>query len=198
MVAVSTNVSPTPAVATDLIVVVRPNQLPFVVTILTPGEADESRLKSCGECGREKHRPLSPQPRNDYGVSGGPVFVVLIWDRFSLEKNNDTIGEDWHHGTHVHGWSCTPTKDMIFYVLGVTPAEPGYTAARVAPNLGDLEWAEGKVPTPFGLIAVRVEFGQTAAGFASAGGGSTAWKSSRQFTSRKTRNPVATGRNFTS
>ncbi len=34
----------------------------------------------------------------------------------------DTIGEDWRHGTHVHGWSCTPTKDMIFYTLGVTPA----------------------------------------------------------------------------
>jgi hypothetical protein len=81
------------------------------------------------------------------------------WSAF-LTGGYDTIGEDWKHGTHVHGWSCTPTKDMVFYTLGVTPAEPGYTQARVAPVLGDLEWAEGKVPTPQGLIAVRAEPGR--------------------------------------
>lgn len=81
------------------------------------------------------------------------------WSTF-LTGGYDTIGEDWKHGTHVHGWSCTPTKDMIFYTLGVTPAEPGYTAARVAPVLGDLAWAEGKVPTPHGLISVRAEPGK--------------------------------------
>ena len=49
---------------------------------------------------------------------------------------------------------------MIFYTLGVTPAEPGYTTARIAPDLGDLAWAEGKVPTPHGLISVRAEPGR--------------------------------------
>lgn len=76
------------------------------------------------------------------------------WSQF-LVGGYDTIGECWEEGTHVHGWSCTPTKDMVFYTLGVTPAEPGYTAARIAPRLGGLAWAEGKVPTPHGLIAVR-------------------------------------------
>jgi alpha-L-rhamnosidase len=42
----------------------------------------------------------------------------------------------------------------------VTPAEPGYTKAHIAPRLGDLAWAEGKVPTPHGLISVRAEPGQ--------------------------------------
>jgi hypothetical protein len=45
---------------------------------------------------------------------------------------------------------------MVFYTLGVTPAEPGYTTARIAPRLGSLDWAKGKVPTPFGLIEVDV------------------------------------------
>ncbi len=76
------------------------------------------------------------------------------WAQF-LVDGYDTIGECWGWGTHVHGWSCTPTKDMIFYTLGVTPAEPGYTLARVAPRLGSLQWAKGKAPTPHGLIAVR-------------------------------------------
>ena len=80
------------------------------------------------------------------------------WSQF-LTGGYDTIGECWGWGTHVHGWSCTPTKDMIFYTLGVTPAEPGYTTARIAPRLGSLAWAEGKVPTPYGLIHVRAEPG---------------------------------------
>lgn len=85
-----------------------------------------------------------------------------LYDRWSqfLTGGYDTIGEDWRHGTHVHGWSCTPTKDMIFYTLGVTPAGPGYAVARVAPRLGRLAWAEGKVPTPHGLIHVRAEQGK--------------------------------------
>ena len=75
------------------------------------------------------------------------------WSQF-LADGYDTIGECWGWGTHVHGWSCTPTRDMIWYTLGVTPAEPGYAVARVAPRLGELEWARGKAPTPHGLITV--------------------------------------------
>ncbi len=44
---------------------------------------------------------------------------------------------------------------LVFYTLGVTPAEPGYTAARVAPRLGRLAWVKGTVPTPHGLIEVE-------------------------------------------
>jgi len=69
--------------------------------------------------------------------------------------HNDTIGECWGWGTHVHGWSCTPARDLMFYTLGVTPAEPGYATARVAPRLGHLAWARGTVPTPHGLITVE-------------------------------------------
>jgi len=78
------------------------------------------------------------------------------WSEF-LVDGYDTIGECWGWGTHVHGWSCTPTRDMIFYTLGVTPAEPGYTKARIAPRLGGLAWAKGAVPTPHGLITVSVD-----------------------------------------
>jgi alpha-L-rhamnosidase len=60
----------------------------------------------------------------------------------------------------VHGWSSTPTKDLIFYTLGITPAEPGYTVARIAPRLGDLKWAKASVPTPHGYIKVEVKDSQ--------------------------------------
>ncbi len=55
------------------------------------------------------------------------------WSEF-LQNGYDTIGECWGWGTHVHGWSCTPTRDMIFYTLGVTPAEPGY-ATHASPRV---------------------------------------------------------------
>jgi hypothetical protein len=37
---------------------------------------------------------------------------------------------------------------------------PESAPAIIAPDLDDLTWAEGKVPTPHGLIAVRVEQGR--------------------------------------
>lgn len=76
------------------------------------------------------------------------------WAQF-LAGGYDTLGECWDFGTHVHGWSSSPTRDMVFYTLGVTPAAPGYASARVAPRLGRLAWARGRVPTPHGFVAVE-------------------------------------------
>ena len=42
-------------------------------------------------------------------------------------------------------------------VLGVKPLEPGCKRVRVAPQLGNLKWVEGKYPTPLGPIRVRHE-----------------------------------------
>ncbi len=53
-----------------------------------------------------------------------------------------------------HGWSATPTYHLSAEVLGVKPTEPGFKRFSVAPKLGDLEWAKGKVPTPKGQIEV--------------------------------------------
>lgn len=67
----------------------------------------------------------------------------------------DTIGECWGWGTHAHAWSCTPVKDLIIHVLGVSPAEPGFSRVRVAPRLGDLDRLSARVPTPHGPVTVR-------------------------------------------
>jgi alpha-L-rhamnosidase len=83
------------------------------------------------------------------------IDLVRRWEVF-LVDGYDTFGECWGWGTPVHGWSSTPTKDLVWYVLGVTPAEPGYRRVRVAPRLGRLAECAGAVPTPHGLIEVRV------------------------------------------
>ena len=56
-----------------------------------------------------------------------------------------------------HGWSSGPTVYLTENVLGVRPTSAGYATAEIAPQLGDLKWAEGDVPTPAGVIHVRVE-----------------------------------------
>ena len=76
------------------------------------------------------------------------------WEVF-LDAGETTWPECWVGGTRCHGWSSTPTRDLIVHVLGITPAEPGYAAVRVEPALGGLEWARATVPTPHGPITVE-------------------------------------------
>ena len=85
--------------------------------------------------------------------------LLRRWSVF-LQDGFDTFGECWGWGTPVHAWSATPTKDLIWYVLGVTPAEPGYGTVRIAPRPGVVERLTGTVPTPHGLVQVQVEDGQ--------------------------------------
>lgn len=75
----------------------------------------------------------------------------------ALDRCATSWTECWFGGTVSHGWSSTPTRDMVQRVLGVTPATPGFTEARIEPNLGDLAWARGVVPTPHGLLAISLD-----------------------------------------
>ena len=56
-----------------------------------------------------------------------------------------------------HGWSSGPAAWLSAHILGVQSLEPGFKTAAIRPFLGDLDWAEGDVPTPFGPIHVRHE-----------------------------------------
>lgn len=56
-----------------------------------------------------------------------------------------------------HGWSAGPTNWLTERVLGVRPTGGGFKTAEIVPDLGDLNWAEGGVPTPKGLLHVRAE-----------------------------------------
>ncbi len=69
-----------------------------------------------------------------------------------------TYGEHCYIGLRhslCHGWASGPTAWLSEYVLGVRVLEPGCSKVLISPNLGDLEWAEGTYPTPYGLIHVK-------------------------------------------
>jgi hypothetical protein len=93
-----------------------------------------------------------------YQLAGRPDLLLASIRRWSVFLDDyDTFGECWGWGTPVHGWSSTPTRDLVVGLLGVTPAEPGFAKARIAPALGLVDRFEGAAPTPAGLIRVSVD-----------------------------------------
>ena len=56
-----------------------------------------------------------------------------------------------------HAWGASPVYLLGRYFLGIQPTQPGYATWEARPNLADLEWMEGRVPTPNGVIHIRME-----------------------------------------
>lgn len=57
--------------------------------------------------------------------------------------------------SHCHGWSAAPTYFLSTALLGVRPRTPGFQHIDLAPRGGDLQWAAGRVPTPYGPVQVE-------------------------------------------
>src|SRR5205807_455757 len=55
----------------------------------------------------------------------------------------------------AHGWATAPVSAFSSYLLGVQPTSPGYRTWTIAPQTGNLRWAQGRVPTPSGAIVSR-------------------------------------------
>ena len=54
-----------------------------------------------------------------------------------------------------HGWASGPTAYLSQTVLGIKIAEAGCKRVIVNPQLGNLDWAKGSYPTPYGNICVE-------------------------------------------
>ncbi|MDO5552914.1 MAG: alpha-L-rhamnosidase C-terminal domain-containing protein [Planctomycetia bacterium] len=105
------------------------------------------------------------------------VGATTFWEDFDLAwlKNAGRIdeltpdGKESLHGDRgafcyiglrhslCHGWSSGPTPWIQNHILGVEPVSPGFKEISFQPFLGDLDWAEGTIPTPHGLIRVRLD-----------------------------------------
>ncbi len=53
-----------------------------------------------------------------------------------------------------HAWGASPIYLLGKYYLGVSPVKPGYETYTIQPQLGGLQWMQGKVPTPNGDIEI--------------------------------------------
>jgi alpha-L-rhamnosidase len=80
--------------------------------------------------------------------------------RWHIVPETQSFREMWNSGDLSHGWCSTPLVQMSARVLGVTPASPGFGTISIRPELCDLTWAKGRVPTPHGDVSVSWALGQ--------------------------------------
>lgn len=81
-------------------------------------------------------------------------------DRLVPDEKKDIHGdfgaycyEGFRHSL-CHGWASGPTAWLSRHVLGVEVVEPGCRVISIEPHLGNLEWAEGTFPTPYGDVRI--------------------------------------------
>lgn len=88
------------------------------------------------------------------------------WEVFDPESPSCTIPGAYQGNTptylmdHVpvslcHGWGSSPTYLLTQRVLGLSVSLLGSGKIRFAPTESGLQWAEGEVPTPRGVICAR-------------------------------------------
>lgn len=56
-----------------------------------------------------------------------------------------------------HAWGSHPIYGMLKYVCGIKPDAPGFESVLVEPRLGDLEFIDGALPHPKGMIEVNLQ-----------------------------------------
>jgi alpha-L-rhamnosidase len=90
-------------------------------------------------------------------VRPGLDYSRALWEKMAPDGSSDEVTGDLpvDGNSLAHGWATSPLTALSDHVLGVTPVEPGYGEWRIAPQVGDLRWARGQVPTPYGAIKVR-------------------------------------------
>lgn len=101
--------------------------------------------------------------------------ATTFWEDFDVSwlenaSRIDELPEDGKvdvHGTYgdycyvgyrhsfCHGWASGATPWLSENVLGIRVMEAGCKKVKIEPHLGDLEWAEGAYPTPYGIIRVE-------------------------------------------
>jgi hypothetical protein len=86
--------------------------------------------------------------------------ATTTWEKCDLTVG-DHPDENKAADSRCHGWSAGPAWLLPACVLGVQPKTPGFAAVEIQPQLGDLQWAEGTIPTPKGFIRVRWESSPT-------------------------------------
>ncbi|HPH96205.1 MAG TPA: alpha-L-rhamnosidase C-terminal domain-containing protein [Anaerolineaceae bacterium] len=97
--------------------------------------------------------------------------LTSLWEVFSPEWLGvdphavSVVGSEyyWYGGYRTslcHGWSGGPASWLHTAVLGVRPLANGFAHFEFNPNLGDLTWAEGTIPTPQGPIKVSLHGNQ--------------------------------------
>lgn len=78
-----------------------------------------------------------------------------IWRTMVAENLSTCVEDPVGKRSDCHAWGALALYELPAVVLGVHPAEPGYTKIAVEPNPGPFSWAKGDVITPQGVVHVE-------------------------------------------
>jgi hypothetical protein len=90
----------------------------------------------------------------------GPYYTGALWEKL----NQDGTDVD-ANASLAHGWATGPVSSLTGYVVGARPVTAGYKAWIIAPQPGNVEWAQGRIPTPAGALVSRWRRGQGSSSF---------------------------------
>ncbi len=85
------------------------------------------------------------------------IDEIVPEDKFDIHADGGAWCYVGLRHSFCHGWASGPTTWLSRHVLGIEPVGVGFKQVRIEPHLGDLQWAEGTFPTPYGVIEVRHE-----------------------------------------
>lgn len=95
----------------------------------------------------------------DYWGGMLELGATSFWEKYDPAQSGDEhlsmYGRPYGKSL-CHAWGASPIYLFGRYYLGVEPTAPGYAEYQIKPNLGGLEWMDGKVPTPSGDIELSV------------------------------------------
>ena len=85
--------------------------------------------------------------------------ATTFWEKYNPEETGTQhlamYGRPYGKSL-CHAWGASPIYLIGKYFLGVKPTKAGYEEYEVRPATGGLDWMEGSVPTPFGLIRISI------------------------------------------
>jgi hypothetical protein len=81
----------------------------------------------------------------------------LRWPKTNPHLSLQADGTSGYFVSMAHGWSSGPTAWLTENVLGIRDPLDGYKTVRIEPNLAGLDWAQGAVPTPHGVLSIRID-----------------------------------------
>lgn len=83
--------------------------------------------------------------------------ATSFWEEYNPAKKGAEhyamYGRDFGKSL-CHAWGASPIYLLGKYYLGVKPTTPAYATYLIEPQLGGLQWIDGKVPTPDGDVSV--------------------------------------------
>lgn len=85
-----------------------------------------------------------------------PIDKLLKTDEYDVHGDNGGWCYKGYRHSLCHGWAAGPVPFFSEYVLGVRLFFGKEQKIIVSPNLGNLTWAEGTVPTPHGNFSLKI------------------------------------------